>query len=92
MHGVPTRMSVNEIFWRADRLRIEVGERVVRARWLVGLDRRRGKAASSLVLYFSGVVPVHGRVLRFGSHWCPIDRYEFTRRSVPSVCTRRGPW
>ena len=32
VHGVPTRMSVDEIFWHADRLRIGVGERVVRAR------------------------------------------------------------
>ena len=39
VHGVPTRMSVDEIFWHADRLRIGVGEGVVRARWLVGLDR-----------------------------------------------------
>ena len=32
VHGVPTRMSVDEIFWHADRLRIGVGVRVVRAR------------------------------------------------------------
>ena len=50
VHSVPTRMSVDQIFWHADKLRIEVGERVVRARWLVGLDRRRGNTASSLVL------------------------------------------
>ena len=92
VHGVPTRMSVVEIFWHADKLRIGVGERVVRARWLVRLDRRRGKTASSLVLYFSGVVPVRGRVLRFGGRWSPVDRYEFARRSVPSACARRGPW
>ena len=92
VHGVPTRMSVDEIFWHADKLRVGVGERVVRARWLVGLDRRRGKTASSLVLYFSGVVPVRGKVLTFGGRWCPVDRYEFARRSVPLACTRRGPW
>ena len=92
VHGVPTRMSVGEIFWHADRLRIGVGERVVRARWLVGLDRRRGKTAFSLVLYFSGVVPVRGRVSRFGGPWCPVDRYEFTRRSVPSACARLSSW
>ena len=94
VHGVPTRMSVDEIFWHADKLRIGVGERVVIARWLVGLDRRRGKttSTSSLVLYFSGVVPVRGRVLRFGGRWCPVDRYEFARRSVPLVCTHRGSW
>ena len=91
VHGVPTRMSVDEIFWHAHRLRIGVGERVVRARWLVGLDRRRGKTASALVLYFSGVVPVRGRVLRFGGRWCPVDRYEFARRFVPSACARRSP-
>ena len=67
VHGVPTRMSVDAIFWHADRLRIGVGERVVRARWLAGVDRRRGTTASSLVLYFSGVVPVRQRVLTFGS-------------------------
>ena len=92
MHGVPTRMSVDEMFWHADKLRIGVGERVVRARWLVGLDRSRGKTAFSLVLYFSGVVPVRGRVLWFGGCWCLVDRYEFARRSVTSVCTCRGLW
>ena len=92
VHGVPTHMSVDEIFWHADRLRIGVGVRVVRARWLVGLDRRRGNKASSLVLYFNGVVPVRGRVVRFGGRWCPVDRYEFARRSVPSAYARRGPW
>ena len=92
VHGVPTRMSVNEIFWHADRLRIAVGEWVVRARWLVGLNRSRGKAASSLALYFSGVVPVRVRVLRFGGRWWPVDIYGFARRSVPSAWARCGPW
>ena len=36
VHGVPTRISMDEIFWHADMLRIGVGEQVVRARWLVG--------------------------------------------------------
>ena len=49
VYGVPTRMSMDEILWYADRLRIGVGERVVTAHWLVGLDRRRGKTASSLL-------------------------------------------
>ena len=31
VHGVPTCMSVDEIFWHANRLRIGVGEQVVRA-------------------------------------------------------------
>ena len=91
-HGVPTRRSVDEIFWHADRSRIGVGEQVVRARLLVGLDRRRGKTASSLVWNCSGVVPVRERVLRFGGRWCPVDRYEFARRSVPSACANRGSW
>ena len=60
VHGIPTHISIDEIFWHADMLRIEVGQRVVRARWLVRLDRRRGKTPSSLVLYFSGLVPIHG--------------------------------
>ena len=90
VHSVPICMFIDQIFWHADRLRIGVGERLVRARWLVGLDRSRGKTASSLVLYFSGVVPVHGRVLKFGGFWCPADHYEFARQSVPSTCARRG--
>ena len=89
VHGVPTRISVDEIFWHADKLRIGVNERVVRARWFVGLDRRRGKATYFIVLYFSVVVPVRGRALRFGGRLCPVDHYEFARRSVPSVCTHR---
>ena len=92
VHGIPIHMSVDKIFWHADRLRVGVGERVVKAGWLVGLDRRRGKTASFLVLYFSGVVPVRGKVLRFASRWCPVDHYEFEKRSDPSACTRRGLW
>ena len=33
MHGVPTHMSVDAIFWHADKLRFGVGERVGRASW-----------------------------------------------------------
>ena len=65
---------------------------VVRARWLVGLDSRRGKIASSLVLNFSGMVPVHGRVVRFGGRWYPVDYCQFARKSVAMICARRGPW
>ena len=92
VHGVPTRMSIDEIFRHVDKLRLGVGERVVRARWLVELDMRRGKTAVSLLLYFNGVVPIYGKVLRFGGRWCPVDRYDFTRRSVPPVCVWRGLW
>ena len=91
VYGVPTRMSVDKIGWHIDRSRVRVHERVVRARWLLGLDRRRGKTASSLVLCFSGVVPVCGRVLRFGRRWCPVDRYEFARRPIPLASARHGP-
>ena len=92
VHGLPIRMSIDEIFQHADRLRIGGGERVVRARWLVGLNRRRGKTAFYLVLYFSSMECVRGRVMRFGGCWCPVDRYEFARRSVPLACARQGPW
>ena len=92
VHGVSTRMSMDQIFRHADRLRIGVGEGVVRARSLVGFDRRRGKTASSLVLYFSRVVPVHGRVLRFGGCWYPIDRYKFARGSDTWACAHRSLW
>ena len=39
--------------------------RVVAVCWLVGIDQRRGKVASSIVVYFSGVVSVCSRVVRF---------------------------
>lgn len=91
MHGVPTYMSVDVIFWHANELRLVVGEIGFRGGWLVRLDRIRVKSASSLVLYFGGVVPISGRVLRLGGCWCPIDLYEFARRSVPSACARYGP-
>ena len=77
---------------RAYKWRLGVSERVIRIRWLVALDRRRSQAASSLVLYYNGVVSVHLRVLRFGGHWCPVNRYGVARQSVPLVCARRGPW
>ena len=90
MHAVPTRMTVDEIFSHADKVRIGVVKRVVRVHWLVELDKRRGKTASSLLFYLSGVLLVRGRALRFGGRWCPVDHYEFARRSLPVACTYRG--
>ena len=57
--------------------------RVVAVRWLVGIDQRWCKAASCIVVYFSGVVSVRSRVVRFGGRWCLVDRYEFGRCSGP---------
>lgn len=91
VHGLPTYMSMDEIFWHVDKLRIGVSERVVRAHWLVGLDARGSKTASSLVLYFSGMVLVCRRVLRFGRRCCLVDCYDFVRSSVPFACTCCGP-
>lgn len=68
VHGVPIQIFVDEICWQAYKWRLGVSEWVIRARWLVALDRRRSQAASSLVLYYNGVVSVHLRVLRFGGH------------------------
>ena len=83
VHGISCRRSMAEILWQARQLRTGSSARVVAVRWLVGVDRRRGKAASLVVVYFSGAVPVRGRVVRFGGQWCPVDRYEFGRGCVP---------
>ena len=69
VHVVPIRKSVDEIFWHAEKLRLGVGEWVVRVRWLIGFERSTGKAASYLELHFGGVVPVREPVLRFGGRW-----------------------
>ena len=50
VHGVPIRMLVDEIFRHADKVRFGVSKRGIRAGWLLGLDKRRGKTAFSLVL------------------------------------------
>ena len=83
VHGISCRRSMAEILWQARQLRTGSSARVVAVQLLVGMDWRRGKAASSVVVYFSGVVPVCGRVVRFGGQWCPVDWYEFGRRCVP---------
>ena len=83
VHGVSCRRSMAEILWQARQVWTGGMARVVAVRWLVGIDRRRGKAASSVVVYLSGVVSVRSRVVRFGGRWCPVDRYEFGRRGGP---------
>lgn len=90
--GVPTCVSVDQIFWEADKLKLGVGELAVKPRGLVGLDSRGSNTASCLVLYFSRVVPVCGRALRFGDSWCRIDCDEFASRSVPSAYACDSRW
>ena len=72
-----------EILWQARQVRTGGVARVVAVRWLVEIDRRRGKAGSSVVVYFSGVVSVRSRVVRFRGWWCPMDRYEFGHHGGP---------
>ena len=79
VHGVSCRQSMADILYKALRLRLGTGERVLGVRWLLGERRRRGKWVSSIVIYFLGVVPMGGRCIRFGGQWCPIEKYEFER-------------
>ena len=78
VHGV-SRQSMADILYKARRLRLGIGERVLEVRWLLGEQQRRGKWVSSMVIYFSGVVPIGGRCIWFGGQCCPFDRYEFER-------------
>ena len=70
---------MGDILYKARRLRLGTSERVLRVYWLLGEQRWRGKWVSSVVIYFSGVVLMGGRCIRFGGQWCPVDRYEFER-------------
>ena len=79
VHGVSCRQSMADILYKARRLRLGTGERVLGVRWLLGEQRRRGKWVSSVVIYFFGVVPIGGRCIRFGGQLCLVDKYEFER-------------
>ena len=90
IHGVSCQQSIADILVKAKRLRLGSCERVLGVRWLLGERRRRGKWVSSVVVYFSGVVLVRGRCVRFGGGWRPVDRYEFDRPARWSEAGGRG--
>ena len=50
VHGAPCRLSMEEILWHAGNLGVGSRERVMRACWLVGVDRRGSKTAFFLVV------------------------------------------
>ena len=83
VHGVSCHHSIVEILCQARQVRTGGAARVVAIWWLLGIDRRRGKVAFSLMVYFSGVVSVRNHVLRFVGQWCPVDRYKFGWRGGP---------
>ncbi|KAF8436389.1 hypothetical protein BGX38DRAFT_93532 [Terfezia claveryi] len=49
---------------------------IMRARWLLGGNRRFGKATSSVVVFFNKKLAVESH-LKMRRRWLPIDRYEF---------------
>ena len=79
VHGVSCRQSMVDILYKVRRLRLGTGERVLGVRWLLGEQRWKGKWVSSVVVCFSGVVPMGGRCIQFGGQWCPVDKYKFER-------------
>ena len=76
VHGVSCRQSMAEILWKACRLRLGTDKRVLGVCWLLEEGLRTYKWVLSVAIYFSGVVPVSGRCMRFGGQWCPVDQYE----------------
>ena len=83
VHGVACQHSMAEILRQARQVLTRGAAKVVAIRWLVGIDRRRGKVASSVVVYFSGVVSFGSHVVWFIGQWYLVDRYEFERLGGP---------
>ena len=79
VHGVSCWQSMADVLYKACRLRLGISERVLGVCWLLGKQWRKGKWISSIVFYFSGVVPIGGRCIRFGGQWCPVDKYKFEK-------------
>ena len=78
IHGVDCRSGVGSLLAAARRL--NVGNCTVRGvRWLLGVDRRRGKRLSSVVVYLDRPVEVRDHSVWFGGALHPVERYVFGR-------------
>ncbi|KAF8428404.1 hypothetical protein BGX38DRAFT_425686 [Terfezia claveryi] len=72
IHGVPCQRSMADIIQ-------DMGVRgILGARWLLGGNRRLGKATSSVVVFFDRKLAI-GSHLRMRGWWLPIEAYEFDR-------------
>ncbi|KAF8437313.1 hypothetical protein BGX38DRAFT_1283577 [Terfezia claveryi] len=72
IHGVPCQRSMADIIQ-------EMGVRgIMGARWLLGGNRRMGKATSSVVVFFHRKLAV-GSHLKMRGRWLPIEAYDCNR-------------
>ncbi|KAF8428807.1 hypothetical protein EV426DRAFT_586136 [Tirmania nivea] len=72
IHGVPCQRPMADITE-------EIGMRgIMGARWLLGGNRRLGKATSSVVVFFDRKLAV-GSHLKLRGRWLPIEAYDFER-------------
>jgi len=77
IHGVPCHRPMAKIAEEVGE-GLRGGKVIIGARSLVGGRRRLGKATSSLVLFFEEVIR-HGRQVRLGGRWLPVEAYDFDR-------------
>ena len=60
---------------------------IVGARWLLGGNRRIGKATSSVVVFFDSMLAV-ASYLKVRGRWLPIEAYDFDRgRQRVELCS-----
>jgi len=72
IHGVPCQRPMAEIIQ-------DTGVRgIMGARWLLGGNRRVGKATSSVVVFFNRTLAI-GSHLKMRGRWLPIVAYDFNR-------------
>ncbi|KAF8419542.1 hypothetical protein EV426DRAFT_709757 [Tirmania nivea] len=72
IHGFPCQRPMADIIQ-------DIGVRgIMGARWLLGSNRRLGKATSSVVVFFDRKLAV-GSHLKMRGRWLPIEAYGFNR-------------
>ncbi|KAF8415993.1 hypothetical protein EV426DRAFT_687979 [Tirmania nivea] len=72
IHGVPCQRPIADIIQ-------DMGVRgIMGARWLLGGNRRLGKATSSVVVFFDRKLAV-GSHLKMRGRWLPMEAYDFNR-------------
>ena len=76
IHGIPTRYKIGKLgrWIQEDNTGIEV----MGARWLLSEDRRRGKEASSLVMYTKSAKEI--AAMRLGGRFFSTEKYDWNRR------------
>ena len=88
VHGVATTGPMLRKIWEVERVFWGKGGGVIRVRWLFSYERRKGQAASSMVVFLKHVVPTAKEMyVRIRGREYTVVEYQWGRRATNLLVT-----